>query len=439
MKRLVVSILAVTGVMIAAANEASAHPGFARKYKISCTACHSPVPKLNDFGERFRTNGYQFPGTMEDEPAWDQNSMPIDLMLHEMATFMSMKNNMAVATPSGIPPGKKLEVSSFRHLSIEFFSGGVVAPHLSYLAYWEIEAERQLVGGKFETSAELVPHQTQIIYNNILNSGFGYLNARMGLFEVELPFSRHRNLFSHDNGQLVYGISPVQGGFNLGSMQLGASLFGRYEGFEYEAALVNGTNDSFDTNTAKDVFLRAGYTIYEPCDFLESIRFGGVASLGRENLATNVSEDNTDFVKFGFDLSFQLSSAISLSCQWLMGIHDDTDGTTVGDQEFRYDGFFVQGDVMVLTEQLYLIGRYDRVNVRDQWEVNPMVVSNTGNEDSLSRISMGLKYYLTPGTFLHLEYFIGDNGLGYPAAANGAGRVTDVDMGGAMLMVVIDW
>ena len=231
MKRWVAPILAAVGLILAVASKASAHPGFARKYKMSCTACHSPVPKLNDFGERFRTNGYQLPGTMEDEPAWTQDTMPIDLMLHEMAAFMSIKNNMAVATPSGIPSGEELDASSFRHLSIEFFSGGVVASHLSYLAYWEIESERELVAGEFETSVEVVPHQTQLVYNNILDSGFGYLNARMGLFEVELPFSRHRNLFSHDNTQLIYGISPIAGGFDLGGMQLGTSLFGRYEGF----------------------------------------------------------------------------------------------------------------------------------------------------------------------------------------------------------------
>ena len=68
-----------------------------------------------------------------------------------------------------------------------------------------------------------------------------------------------------------------------------------------------------------------------------------------------------------------------------------------------------------------------------------MVVANTGDEDSMSRISFGLKYYLTPGTFLHLEYFQQDNTMGYPAAAGGAGRLIDVDTDMIMIMAVIDW
>ena len=44
---------------------AQALPVFARKYATSCITCHTIYPKLNDVGEAFRRNGYQFP-TNED-------------------------------------------------------------------------------------------------------------------------------------------------------------------------------------------------------------------------------------------------------------------------------------------------------------------------------------------------------------------------------------
>jgi hypothetical protein len=44
---------------------AQAIPVFARKYATSCITCHTIYPKLNDVGEAFRRNGYQFPN--EDE------------------------------------------------------------------------------------------------------------------------------------------------------------------------------------------------------------------------------------------------------------------------------------------------------------------------------------------------------------------------------------
>lgn len=40
---------------------AAAIPAFARKYRTSCSTCHSAAPKLNVMGEAFRLNGYRFP------------------------------------------------------------------------------------------------------------------------------------------------------------------------------------------------------------------------------------------------------------------------------------------------------------------------------------------------------------------------------------------
>jgi hypothetical protein len=34
-------------------------PAFARKYGLPCSACHEAWPKLNNFGQVFRDNGYQ--------------------------------------------------------------------------------------------------------------------------------------------------------------------------------------------------------------------------------------------------------------------------------------------------------------------------------------------------------------------------------------------
>ncbi|MFQ5680100.1 MAG: hypothetical protein ACE5HP_11660 [Gemmatimonadota bacterium] len=36
-------------------------PAFARRYRTSCSTCHTAAPKLNPLGEAFRLNGYRFP------------------------------------------------------------------------------------------------------------------------------------------------------------------------------------------------------------------------------------------------------------------------------------------------------------------------------------------------------------------------------------------
>ena len=56
-------ILVLAGGLVALATGAgTAHaiPAFARKYRVSCSQCHAPVPRLNEFGELFAGNGFEF-------------------------------------------------------------------------------------------------------------------------------------------------------------------------------------------------------------------------------------------------------------------------------------------------------------------------------------------------------------------------------------------
>ncbi|GMQ87537.1 MAG: hypothetical protein BMS9Abin08_0741 [Gammaproteobacteria bacterium] len=56
-------LLAIGGGLVY--SDAEAVPAFARKYDISCNACHTRQPRLNPYGQRFMENGYQLPGTSD--------------------------------------------------------------------------------------------------------------------------------------------------------------------------------------------------------------------------------------------------------------------------------------------------------------------------------------------------------------------------------------
>ena len=45
---------------------ADAMPVFARKYSMSCVACHSAFPRLNQFGEHFAANNMRLPNWRDD-------------------------------------------------------------------------------------------------------------------------------------------------------------------------------------------------------------------------------------------------------------------------------------------------------------------------------------------------------------------------------------
>ena len=71
-----ITILAITLIEFASissfVNKVEAMPNFARKYSLGCGSCHDVVPKLNEFGWKFRAAGYRMPDEIgKDQPAFN--------------------------------------------------------------------------------------------------------------------------------------------------------------------------------------------------------------------------------------------------------------------------------------------------------------------------------------------------------------------------------
>jgi hypothetical protein len=77
---------------------ACAIPVFARKYQTSCITCHTVYPKLNDVGEAYRRNGFQFP-TTEDVLVKEE---PVKLGVESYKDMFP--NSIWPSTLPGLPP-----------------------------------------------------------------------------------------------------------------------------------------------------------------------------------------------------------------------------------------------------------------------------------------------------------------------------------------------
>ncbi|HFD87596.1 MAG TPA: hypothetical protein ENJ35_07965, partial [Gammaproteobacteria bacterium] len=53
------AVLALCAALLPAVSQAI--PEFARKYSMSCAACHAAFPRLNAFGEHFRDSNMRLP------------------------------------------------------------------------------------------------------------------------------------------------------------------------------------------------------------------------------------------------------------------------------------------------------------------------------------------------------------------------------------------
>jgi len=103
-------------VLTGALGPALAIPVFARKYGFQCQMCHVQFPKLNDFGQRYRDNGYQVPGQEGLDRDVIEAGVPIALRSQVGHSSYTVKDP-AVATP---------EVKEFNIGGLDLLTGGVI-------------------------------------------------------------------------------------------------------------------------------------------------------------------------------------------------------------------------------------------------------------------------------------------------------------------------
>ena len=102
---------------------AEALPLFAKKYRLPCKTCHEAFPKLNDFGEAFRSNGYQLKtGTDVIPPAPDAFPSTIAMRTTVIADIEAA-NHM----PTDIDNSDTVTTGTLALTGIDLFSAGVLA------------------------------------------------------------------------------------------------------------------------------------------------------------------------------------------------------------------------------------------------------------------------------------------------------------------------
>ncbi|MFQ5733673.1 MAG: hypothetical protein ACE5KM_17180 [Planctomycetaceae bacterium] len=144
-----IGVLTAWLVLLAFAEQAHAIPTFSRKYRTSCITCHTIFPQLNDTGEAFRRNGYEFPSGEEtlvkDEPIpfgrdaykdmWPDSIWPSDMPTLPPVFIRAQLRSLFNTDPA--PDGIKWD-QDFPH-EVVLGGAGTFGPNIS--AWWEIEWE----------------------------------------------------------------------------------------------------------------------------------------------------------------------------------------------------------------------------------------------------------------------------------------------------------
>jgi hypothetical protein len=216
--------LVLIPVILACTRPANAIPAFARKYGLRCSACHETWPILNNFGLKFRDNGYQIMND-RDAPIWQNPSYwPVTFRItpvwHRFSNLQAVDTYTGVtaANPYGAAAIERITSSGFDLSGLDFHTGGTLYKNISFYA---LPSSDSTGAFHFET--------VMVRFDNLFHSS--WLNIKMGRFELNNLLSEKRMVgLTADGGEYqTYHFIPVGDGNifgQIGDNQLGLEYVG---------------------------------------------------------------------------------------------------------------------------------------------------------------------------------------------------------------------
>lgn len=293
MKRLTLGVLLAIFAAALFVSEAQAMPAFARKYRMSCTTCHYPFPRLKAYGDDFAANGFQLPD--QDAPRYFVDTGDPHLTLIRdfpiAIRFDSWMYN----------DGENEKGMDFRTpFGVKLLSGGALSEHYAYYFYFFMNEAGSVVGLE----------DAFIMYNNAFGRD---LDFYAGQFQVSDPlFKRELRLTfaDYDLYKTRVGLSGIDLTYGRGLM----ATWGLPTGTDLVVSVTNGNgigaanaDESFDNDARKGIFGRVSQ------DLGEMLRLGGMTYIGGEENAVKVSNDVT---YFGADATLE-AGPFQVNGQWL--------------------------------------------------------------------------------------------------------------------------
>jgi len=297
MKKLFFFLIAAYFVIIICSQNILAIPAFARKYNMSCQTCHSPFPKLKDYGDEFAGNGFVLGD--KDAPRYfietgdDQLSLlreiPLAIRLEGYVTYNNQKS-------------ERFDFSA--PYLIKLLSGGALTNNISYYFYFFL-SERGEVAGLEDAF---------IMFNNLFGQD---LDLYVGQFQISDPLFKRELRLTFEDYQ-IYRVKPGLSNANL-TYDRGLMLtYGLPTKTDIIFEVLNGTGIGaansfriFDNDKYKNFFGRISQ------DIIEGFRIGGFGYYGKENLVDDKSRKFTNtFNMWGIDATVKLKNKLELNYQY---------------------------------------------------------------------------------------------------------------------------
>ena len=274
--------------------DSNAIPAFARRYKVSCTTCHAPFPKLKPYGDEFAGNGFIMIEnekerdyiTAGDNLLWLNKEFPVGVRFDAYALF---DDKADVDKDLQIPWGLKI------------MSGGTLYKNIGYYFYFYLSERGEVAGiedayvhfdnvfgtpldimvGQFQTSDPLMKRELRLTFEDYV-----FYKTNIGDSRTNLAYDRGL--------MFVYGIEKT-----------GTDLIGLVVNGNGKAEA--GSDKKFDDDKYKNFGLRISQGIGD----LMSV--GGYYYQGKEKQRSFVN----DISYYGPDFNIAVGP-VEVTAQYMM-------------------------------------------------------------------------------------------------------------------------
>jgi len=398
--KLRVLAIAAAALSVLVPSRAGAIPAFARKYNVACSSCHEAWPKLNDFGQLFRDNGYRM-NREKDNPA-EQNGSYWPIAFRTTVGYQFAQQE---GVPVDQPPGETTtKTGTFGFAGLDILTAGTLGEQISFLVVYT----PGLGSAGFGTAPADGDLESAFIgFHRLLGTPF--LNLRVGKHAPDLPVDEHR-ILSLTQGYNIYHFHP-QGStvtFEPGENQAGVELYGHSEldAIRYSVTLATENAAILSNNWVSSpvVWGRVSGKLLLNNGFLPEIKggvFGAVGWHPTQALTTTdpslgtmpvngTAYNNQTYEKYGADLHLLfLSNVNPLDITGVfMGGSENQALITDGVRSAQWIGGFVEVNYTPNFNWVFY-GRWERITTTQSG-----IDTLPKNEGDLTALTLGVRYTL---------------------------------------------
>jgi len=215
--------------------DAKAVPAFARKYQANCALCHSNVPRLAPFGQQFKENGYQMPGSADGgtqaKQVLDGEQGPVTL--DSISSILAVRIRGDIQRPSFKQENTAMKTDGVRNqVSVDvpkivnLFVAGTARENLSYFFEGEYNAQDDIPALKFERAF--------LIFDNLGKQSMA--NIQVGKFDPSglYAFPTHRQQLNPIGPKAnTAAFPPTINSIPLLPLAFSSKMFGLTKGSSY--------------------------------------------------------------------------------------------------------------------------------------------------------------------------------------------------------------